>query len=176
MNVVHNPLISKLIKKAACGNDEIHFVIREDGETHVVLGGAHIDYSVAVICQVNQERCSFSGRAFGKEIYSEEDINLRMGLLIDTRDIEEIECHYYDCSYEKSFFKNDREKSKDLIIAYIEAATFSQLFLFDNSLSVGEKYVSQFTKEARTKQNLKSIAFSYMCKVEPRIQDFLFEK
>ncbi|MBY9078934.1 hypothetical protein [Paenibacillus sp. CGMCC 1.18879] len=163
----------KLLKKAVKGNDEIHFLWANGEELFTYIGGARVKPSISLVCHVNSQSQICLGKIENKPVFlSEGEIeSLVLGVVFDTRDTDDIQCHYNNNDYE-AVYKNDPEGSTDgLLIAYVENASFSQLFLYDQSLD--HKYISSFAKQNNSKLLLRTIAFSYIGRLYPDIHELL---
>lgn len=159
----------KLIKRAIKGNDSIHFVCTEGEKVISCIGGAPVRTSITLVCHKNQQANYCYGKIEGKDLFlsdgNKEDQKLR--LIFDTNDPEETTCHFKLNDYEVIYCNEYDVTTDGLIIAYVENASFSQLFLYDHSLD--HKFISSFAMKPGSKLQLRTIAMSYIGNLYPEI-------
>ncbi|WP_127484286.1 hypothetical protein [Paenibacillus ehimensis] len=173
MNKSNNEKTQKLVQKALDGNEDIQVLIVEKDKNFTFIGGARVDPSIMLICHVSPDNQMCFGKIGDKysTISKDNSESNIIKVVLDTRKTDDVKCHYYYNDYETLYPNEIEEKSEGLLIAYIENASFCQFYLFDNSLN--QKFVSSFAKNANSKQQLRTIAFSYISKLYPTIRELI---
>lgn len=168
-----NEKTQKLIQKASEGNEDIQVLIVENDKNFTFIGGARVDPSIMLICHFSNNSQICFGKIGDKysTISKDNPESNIIRVVLDTRKTDDVKCHYFFNEYEAIYSNEIEEKSDGLIIAYIENASFCQFYLFDNSLN--QKFVSSFAKSPNSKQQLRTIAFSYISKLYPTILDLI---